>query len=800
MALDVMFRPDFEPAVEPRPRSRSEALADFGEVLVRLNPKFTLIEVSGDRWSGKTTVMQDFADLATGAGWQVAAGSATSSKAGTAFGAFGEALNELIGSVAAELAPAFPPVHQRWLAGIFPALETSPQPAQAVGSADLYKVLNAIGTLIGALCTRGGLVLLLDDMHWADEATLTLLAQLLRYPPDCALIVVIAHRPRQSSHDLRGVISAAAAHGVADRIALAPLEHADALALLPHDFSSYQCAAVIRESSGNPGLLRALASMRIVPGQPACVPPRLPPGVLAACLRDFRTLSSLGLLVAQSGAVLDEPFEPDMLQAVARIDDAQVRAAIDELVGEDVICSDRCFPRLRFVNPLLRAAACQSAGYGWLVGARTKAAELLASRGRPTGEVARQVAYTSAIGDEGSARLLLHAAAENLWQDPAQAAFWARTAADLQAGSTASGPGSHLLLGKALAWAGRTTEALKVLDQLPAHDPGDYFGWAEAVSWRAWARLLAGDADQGRDELTAALRTLPQNEVAALAELRQRRLILALEARAQPSEDDEIALSRLLSSTSGMPAAELSALLAAAACHRLAAPARRYATAAAESFAAAADDHVVRHLEGLYWLAQAQTALGDHEAALGHCERGMRLAEQRQIGSMVPRFAAALATLQLRAGDLDGAARHAACAQTAVALTGSNHLVAAASAVAAEVSRAKRFAAAAPDGGRSAGARDLIAMTGSPAPAAEGDSARTRGELARGELDSLSGRELQVAILVSDGRTNEQIARRLGLSSKTVETYLARTFKKLVVSCRAEVATMVGRSSSVSPS
>jgi DNA-binding NarL/FixJ family response regulator len=65
---------------------------------------------------------------------------------------------------------------------------------------------------------------------------------------------------------------------------------------------------------------------------------------------------------------------------------------------------------------------------------------------------------------------------------------------------------------------------------------------------------------------------------------------------------------------------------------------------------------------------------------------------------------------------------------------------------------------------------------------------------ARCDLDSLSGRELQVALLVSDGRTNEQIARRLGLSSKTVETYLARIFKKLVVSCRAEVATMVGRS------
>jgi DNA-binding CsgD family transcriptional regulator/tetratricopeptide (TPR) repeat protein len=793
VALDAIFRPDFEPDSEPCPRSRAEALAEFGEVLVRDSPKFKVVEISGDRWSGKTMVLQDFADLAIKAGWRVAAGSATSSQAGTAFGAFGEALNELIGSFAAEIAPIFPPVHVRCLAEIFPALETSPQPPQPVGSANLYKVLNAIGKLIDTLCTFGNLVLLLDDMHWADEATMNLLAHLLRYPPNGALIVVLAHRPRQSSHNLRGVINAAAAHGVADRIALAPLERADALALLPDDFSNSQCTGLLNESGGNPGLLRALAGLRVVPGQSVSAPPSLPAGVLAACLRDFRALSELGRLVAQAAAVLEEPFEPDMLKVVAQLDDAQVRAGVDELVGEDLICSDRSFPRLRFVNPLLRAAAYQSAGYGWLIGAQAKAAELLASRGKPAGQVARHLAYASAIGDEGSARFLLRAARESLWLDPAQAAFWVSIAADLQAGSTANESGSQLLLGKALALAGRLTKALKVLEELTEHNPGDHCGWAEAVSWRAWARFLTGWPDQSTDELTAALSTLPHNELAAIVELRKRRLILALESGAQPTEDDEAGLSSHLASTSGMPAAELSALLAAAACHRRATPARRYAAAAAESFDKVADEHVVRHLEGLYWLAQAQSALGDHEAALACCERGVLLTEQRQMGGMLPRFAAALAECQLSSGDLNGAARHAACALTAAALTGSDHLVAIASAVKAKVRQAERFATVMPKGPRvarldkrSAASRDRAAVT---EPAVEGKRAS-----ARYELDSLSGRELQVALLVSQGRTNAQIARRLGLSIKTVETYLARIFKKLVVSCRAEVATMVGRS------
>ncbi|MGH3992015.1 MAG: helix-turn-helix transcriptional regulator, partial [Pseudonocardiaceae bacterium] len=55
-------------------------------------------------------------------------------------------------------------------------------------------------------------------------------------------------------------------------------------------------------------------------------------------------------------------------------------------------------------------------------------------------------------------------------------------------------------------------------------------------------------------------------------------------------------------------------------------------------------------------------------------------------------------------------------------------------------------------------------------------------------LGLLSRREIQVAELVIQGRTNREIARALSLSPRTVETYLARVFSKLGASCRAEVA------------
>jgi DNA-binding NarL/FixJ family response regulator len=60
-------------------------------------------------------------------------------------------------------------------------------------------------------------------------------------------------------------------------------------------------------------------------------------------------------------------------------------------------------------------------------------------------------------------------------------------------------------------------------------------------------------------------------------------------------------------------------------------------------------------------------------------------------------------------------------------------------------------------------------------------------------LESLTGRELQVARLVVDRKTNPEIAGELFLSQKTVETHLRNIFRKLSVSSRVELARAVER-------
>lgn len=62
-----------------------------------------------------------------------------------------------------------------------------------------------------------------------------------------------------------------------------------------------------------------------------------------------------------------------------------------------------------------------------------------------------------------------------------------------------------------------------------------------------------------------------------------------------------------------------------------------------------------------------------------------------------------------------------------------------------------------------------------------------------GEISQLSAQEQKVLALVSEGKTNREIARALGLSDKTIKNYLSHVFEKLNISRRAEAAAFFAR-------
>jgi DNA-binding NarL/FixJ family response regulator len=72
-------------------------------------------------------------------------------------------------------------------------------------------------------------------------------------------------------------------------------------------------------------------------------------------------------------------------------------------------------------------------------------------------------------------------------------------------------------------------------------------------------------------------------------------------------------------------------------------------------------------------------------------------------------------------------------------------------------------------------------------------AAGLRGSPADTAVGELSGREIEVLRLVSDGRSNKQIGEQLGLSALTVKSHLARIARKLGTGDRAEMVAMAMR-------
>jgi DNA-binding CsgD family transcriptional regulator len=71
----------------------------------------------------------------------------------------------------------------------------------------------------------------------------------------------------------------------------------------------------------------------------------------------------------------------------------------------------------------------------------------------------------------------------------------------------------------------------------------------------------------------------------------------------------------------------------------------------------------------------------------------------------------------------------------------------------------------------------------------EGGNRRGAGEVARAGAKYLSNREVDVLLLMAEGKTNEEIGIVLGISHKTAQHHVARAYRKIGVSNRASAVT-----------
>ncbi|MCL7491272.1 LuxR C-terminal-related transcriptional regulator [Streptomyces sp. MCA2] len=601
------------------------------EVICLLDPKHSrpaTVEIQGEPWIGKTRLLQQILGAARQRGWAVAHAAAGPPAGASPYQLFADAFEEVLSERADEVFRSVPVAYQRALGLVFPALDRKaqsgsvPVPAGTVGSA-LRQVLRE-------LAGSQGLVLALDNVHWADPASLELLESLVRRPPGARLLIAVTHRNRQSPLHLRGLLASLSG---SYRIALGPLPEQELAALLPKRMVRPSRKNLISRAGGNPGLLLALSdSPENCEGTESGDLTLAP---FARFLDEFRAVSDDGWLAAQSAAILGDTFTLPEMQSVAALPTERLVGAVTELLREDIIRLCRTADTYCFRHPILRETVYRTTGEEWRLAAHSAATQLMRMPVPSTYPALEPMPSRTPAADRVRSRLLPNEAGHSPGDETRIYEQRVRT-------------------GKALVVAGRPREALDILDRTsrPGADV-PLLVRAEAAEWRAWAQRLLG-----RHSLAESLLTTVRAEVAAepeaLALVELARLATVLERGSLPDDELSTAVRWAAAQHDPLARAYTWALLGAQE-----ADSGRTGQAAVRLREVAGlldgldDSTLLGRLDALYWLARAQARLEQEAEAARHFERGLGIAVAHELEYLVPQFATGLAEVCLRQGRID---------------------------------------------------------------------------------------------------------------------------------------------------
>jgi len=418
-----------------------------------------MLTIVGEAGIGKSALLAVAAEQAQEAGMLVLVGRAAEHERDVPFGTIVDALDDHVATLhprrIEELGPE--------LAAILPAAAAHAGDGADVvvptTAAERFRYHRALRALLEQLGRERPVALLLDDLHWADDASVEFVLHLLRRPPRTASTAIFALRPLAPAPQL---LDAARNAPRCEQVALAPLSHEATLTLLTGVSDRELKERIVREAGGNPLFLEEMARVMRVPGA------SLPPTLVAAVQLEVQGLASASRTMVDGAAVAGDPFDPELAAAAAGIDARDALALLDGLVAADLLrpSGGRTFS---FRHPLVRRAVYDAAPPGWRLSAHERAAAALAARGASPTARAYHVEQAARPGDEVAIALLAEAAAAAADTSPATAARWYGAAAallphddpDRRAGLLAP-------MAMALANAGRLDDAREVLIEVLA--------------------------------------------------------------------------------------------------------------------------------------------------------------------------------------------------------------------------------------------------------------------------------------------------------------------------------------------
>jgi DNA-binding SARP family transcriptional activator len=311
-----------------------------------------LLVLSGEPGIGKSRLAAELARLALADGGEVLVGHAEEDPT-TPYQPFIEALGqyESLAGTAARLPEA---VRSR-LAVLLPAVVPGATPARPEGGElDRFHLLAAVAALLAEMSRTSPLLLVLEDLHWADRATFAMLLHLARYRERTALLVLVTARDTGPGADSAWVnaLDDLRRHRLAEFVtaeALGPAAVAELITgYVGRRPPAKLATAIGRAADRNPFFIEELLRHLLETG---AIEPRtgrwpaateaedlgIPEGTRHVLARRLACLSAATTELLQVAAVLGQEFEFTLLSRITGWEDPPVIEAVEEALRAGVL-------------------------------------------------------------------------------------------------------------------------------------------------------------------------------------------------------------------------------------------------------------------------------------------------------------------------------------------------------------------------------------------------------------------------------------------------------------------------------
>jgi len=335
---------------QPTPYGRQPPLVGRQAELARLQQLLDqtwvkqglVVAITGETGIGKSRLASALLTEADKRGGRTLVGQCYETEQILPFGPWVDALRALPADVLSGALEALRPAWRIELARLLPELGADPPGPDA--SPGALRLFDAVTQLLQGLAARQPVVILIEDLHWADEMSIRLLAFLGRRVQRAPVLVIVTVRDEDAAATplLSQTLDELTLGQQAIPLPLGALSREDTSALVrhlarPEDGSPLE-EQVWRASEGNPFMV--VETLRVVDAGEAVERPiglPLPERIRDVVAHRLERLSERSRRLVAVAAVIGRQFDFTLLHRAAGVTEGEASEGVEELVRQRIL-------------------------------------------------------------------------------------------------------------------------------------------------------------------------------------------------------------------------------------------------------------------------------------------------------------------------------------------------------------------------------------------------------------------------------------------------------------------------------